>query len=139
MVSEKRVQFFFWAFGPKIRGVQKLPKKVVFWLKKCEKIRIRHPLFFSQIFYRTNAVENALCTKKIFFNGKTETLFLKKIRKFLKFPKVCKVIFLIPKSKKKRFFVRRLGMFGAFGDFGALFLYKENEKYIKKVGLRCIP
>ena len=70
---KKGPKIFFRAFGPNIRGVQKLPKKVVFWLKKCEKFRIRHPkIFISKTFYRTNAVENALCTKQHFFNGKTE-------------------------------------------------------------------
>ena len=41
----------FFSGGPKIRGVQKSKKKVVFWHKKCEKVRTRHPIFFSQKFF----------------------------------------------------------------------------------------
>ena len=40
------------ASGPKIQpgeGVQKL-KQVVFWHKKCEKFRTRHPIFFIKNF-----------------------------------------------------------------------------------------
>ena len=33
---------------PKNKGGPKVEKKVVFWHKKCEKFRIRHPHFFSQ-------------------------------------------------------------------------------------------
>ena len=41
----------FRAFGPKILGVQKLPKKLVFWLKKCENFQIRQPIFSLQYFF----------------------------------------------------------------------------------------
>ena len=66
---QKMPTIYFRAFGPKIRGVQKLPQKVVFWLKKCENFRIRHPVcFFSKSFHPTNATEKELCAKRHFFN-----------------------------------------------------------------------
>ena len=70
---KKGPNFFFGPSARKSGGSKKLPQKVVFWLKKCENFRIWHPKnFISKIFHRTNAVENALCTKKYFFNGKME-------------------------------------------------------------------
>ena len=54
--SEKRVHFFFSGLRPEKGGAQNLhPPKVVFWLKKCEKFRIRHPkIFISIFFYRAS-------------------------------------------------------------------------------------
>ena len=115
---------------------------VVFWLKKCEKFRIRHPIFcISKNFDRTNAVENALCTKQHFFQWKNGKFILKKSKKS-QISESLQSYFLAQKFKKNIFFprhLRRLGMFGTFGDFGALFSFKENKKCKKKVGLRCIP
>ena len=71
---------FFWkrdqkknrAFGPKTMRVQKLEKKVVFWLEKCEKFESGIQFFFpSKNFQPTNAAEKALFTKKLFFSQKT--------------------------------------------------------------------
>ena len=125
------VQNIFSDFGPKKSGVQKLHQKVVFWLKKCEKNRIRYPNF-----HRTNAVENALCTKKHFFQWKNGKFIFKKIEKFPNFWKFAKLIFGQKKTPPRFFFLGACG----FGDFGALFfLYKENEKCTKKAGLCCIP
>ena len=82
------------ASGPKIRGVQKSKKKVVFWHKKCEKFRIRHPKNFQP----ANAAEKSLCTKRHFSNGNHGKKT--KPQKIPKFPKFCKVIF--QKKKKNR-------------------------------------
>ena len=79
------VQFFFRAFSPKKSGVHKLHQKVVFWLKKCEKFRIQHPIFFfSKKFHPTNAAEKAVFTKKQFFPKETVIIFFLKIPNFAK-------------------------------------------------------
>ena len=56
---------------PANQGGPKIEKKVVFWHKKREKFRIRHPnFFFSKNFQLTNAAEKALGTKKTLFQWK---------------------------------------------------------------------
>ena len=78
--------------------------------------------------------------KNIFSMEKGKLYFLKKIENFSNFRKFAKLFFFDPKKSKKyikkNFFcwrLRRLGMFGAFDDFGALFfLYIRKMKNTPK-------
>ena len=108
------------ASGPKIRGVQKLEKRVVFWHKKYHKFRIRHPIiFFSNFFQPINAAEKALCTKIHFSNGNHS------IKKNAKIPKISKILlsyFLKKKIEKKiGKNKKKIGNFFFFGACGASF------------------
>ena len=78
-----------------------MPKKVVFWLKKCEKFRIRHPKFFSApMRSKMHFALNSIFSME---NGK---FIFKKIKKFEKFPNFRKFakLFFGPKNLKKRVF-----------------------------------
>ena len=94
--AEKKIR----AFGPKIRGVPKSKKKVVFWHKKCEKFRIRHPIyFFSKNFQPTHAAEKALCTKRHFSHRNHS--FMKKNAEIPKISKILLSNFFEKKVEKK--------------------------------------
>ena len=117
--------FFFRAFSPKIRGDQKLPKKVVFLLKKCKFFWIRHPIFFSQ----KNFI--APMRSKMHFAPKS-TFSMEKwqqLKNILKNPQISEILlsyFLAQFFFLAFFFpwrLRCLGMFDAFIDFGAFFKY----------------
>ena len=117
-----------------------MPQKVVFWLKKCEKIRIRHPFFFLKNLSSHQCGRKCLCTEKHFFNGKMETALKnnnkKNTSKNSQISEIWLSYFLAQRNRKKSIFfsqrLRRLGMFGAFGDFGALFFLRKMKNSPKK-------
>ena len=87
------------ASGPKIRGVQKSKKRVVFWHKKCENFRTRHPIFFSQKkFNPPRRPKRHFALKDTF---PMETIVNKKTAKIPKISKILLSYFSKKKSKKK--------------------------------------
>ena len=126
-------------FGPsagKPGGSKNCPKRSFFGFKNVKNLESGIQNFLSQkkiIAPMRSKMHFAL--KSIFSMEKTETLFFKKLENFSYYRKFTK-LFLTPKNKnKKRFFCRhlpRLGMFGAFGDFGALFLIRKMKNTPKK-------
>ena len=93
----------FRASGPKIRGVQKSKKKVVFWHEKCEKFRTRHPIFFSQkIFKPPMRPKRHFALKDTF---PMETIVNKKTAKISKISKILLSYF----SKKKKSKTKKIG------------------------------
>ena len=83
---EKGPKKIFRAFGPKTTRVQKLGKNVVFWLKKCENFRIRHPIiFFLKKFSSHQCGRKSTFHQKAVFSKGNSVL-----KKNKKTPKSCK-------------------------------------------------
>ena len=116
---------FFSGPRPENKGGPKIEKKVVFWHKKCEKFRTRHPFFFSQKFFNP-----PMRPKRHFSNGnhsknknpqKSQNfakLFFKKSRK-----KINK------KSKKNRKKITIFFFLGACGASASFFFRRLRRLF----------
>ena len=95
-----------------------MSKKVVFWLKKCEKFRVQQPKkFFSKIFLPTKAREKTIYTKKHLFK---ESKPKDKFSKILKNSQNLLSYFLV----RPKFFFPFFPIFSIFfGACGASFFF----------------
>ena len=105
---------------PENKGGYKNRKKVVFWHKKSENFRIRHPKKKSQIFFNPPMRPKRHFALKDTFP--IETIVKKKTSKFLKFSTQNST-----QKSKKYFFSRRLGIFFLLAPAAPLFFQQENE------------